>query len=194
MTASLNLDASYLQVKGPALFRNIEIITKADFRNSAFQGMDFQKVIWPQKEEGKNVRKVNLSDLTYSSISIDKLGDGGDSDYSDADFKAIKSFVEAAPFNTQTYVQLEAFFKRIGKESWAKEVFIRMHDRELAEKMQWWDPRRWLEWFFWGRLAGYGRAPFRVFFISLAIIILGAFLFDPEHLTDNKKSAEGRTI
>jgi uncharacterized protein YjbI with pentapeptide repeats len=187
------LDASHMQVKGPAIFRNIEIITKADFRNSTFQGMDFQKVIWPQKEEGKIVRKVCLSDLTYSSISIDRQEDGGDRDYSDEDFEAIKKFIEATPFSTQTYVQLEDFFKRIGKDSWAKKVFIRMHDRELAEKMHWYDPRRWLEWFFWGRLAGYGRAPFRVFFISLAIIILGAFLFDPEYLTDNKKSAEGRT-
>ncbi len=187
------LDASSMQVKGPALFRNIEIISKADFRNSSFQGLDFQQVRWPHKEIKKNVRNVCLSDLTYSSISIDRSENVDDRDYSDKDFEAIKAFVEASPFNTQTYVQLEEFYKRIGKESWAKEVFIRRHDRELAEKMQWYDPRRWLEWFFWGRLAGYGRAPFRVFFISLAIIILGAFLFDPEYLTENKKSAEGRT-
>jgi len=186
------LDASHLQVKGPALFRDIDIKNKADFRNSSFQGMDFHKVKWPEKEKNKKIRKVCLSELTYSSISIDKPEDGGDSDYSDEDFEAIKNFIGASPFNTQMYVQLEAFFKRIGKASWANEVFIRMHDRELAEKTRWWDPRRWLEWFFWGRLAGYGRAPFRVVFISLAFIILGAFVFDPEHLTANKKSAEGR--
>ena len=51
---------------------------------------------------------------------------------------------------------------------------------------------RWLEWLFWGRLAGYGKKPFRVFFISLSLILLGAYLFDPEYLMDNKKSTEGR--
>jgi hypothetical protein len=95
-------------------------------------------------------------------------------------------------FNTQMYVQLEAFFKRIGREDWANQVYIRMHDRDLEENLRWYDPVRWLEWLFWGRLAGYGKKPFRVFFVSLALIILGACLFDPEHLAEHPKSTGGR--
>ena len=54
-----------------------------------------------------------------------------------------------------------------------------MSDREVAQKRKWYYPVRWLEWFFWGKIGGYGRAPFRVFFLAIAFIILGACLFDP---------------
>lgn len=185
------LDASHMEVKGPASFGNVDITTLADFRDSAFQTIDFEGMKWPEIDKKKNFRQVYLGNLTYTGISIDKPKNV---DYQQKDFDAIKSFVEASPFNTQSYMQMETFFKNIGRESWAKEVFIRMHDRELAEKMSWWDPRRWLEWFFWGQIAGYGRAPFRVFFVSLALIILGAFTFNPEYLTANKMPAQGRIL
>jgi hypothetical protein len=188
--------ASTMRVKGPAHFHNIVIRTLADFRHSSFQSMDFQQVAWPKpkKEEGKKVHKLCLSELTYKSLSINKPEDSDhSSDYTEKDFQAIMNFLEDSTFNTQTYVQLEAFFKSIGKESWANKSYIRMHDRDLEENYHWADPVRWLEWLFWGKLAGYGKKPFRVFFISMALIILGAFLFDPEHLTDNKMSAGGRT-
>jgi hypothetical protein len=178
-----NLEMNYLQVKGVARLNEIKVIKSANFRYSAFQTLDFQNVVWPEKEKGENFRKVYLNELTYNSLNINKLDDA---DYDNKDFQAIKDFVEASPFNTQSYMQMEALFKRIGRESWSKEVFIQMNDRELAEKMPWWDLRRWLEWFFWGRIAGYGRAPFRVFFLSLALIILGAYLFDPEHMAEKR--------
>jgi uncharacterized protein YjbI with pentapeptide repeats len=187
--------ASNVHVKGPARFNNIAIRTLADFRHSSFAAMNFQKVDWPQPslEQGKLVRKICLNELTYSSLSIDRQEDQNHrGDYQERDFDAINRFVENSPFNTQTYVQLEAFFKRIGKEDWANTVFIRMQDRDLEENLHWYDPVRWLEWLFWGRLAGYGKKPFRVFFISMTLIILGAYLFDPEYLLDNKKSTEGK--
>lgn len=185
------LDASHMQVKGPASFDNLVISTFADFRDSAFQSMDFQGVTWPEIDKTKNFRPVYLGSLSYTSISIDKPKNV---DYQEKDYEAIRSFVEVSPFNTQSYMQMETFFKSIGRESWAKEVFIRMHDRELAEKLAWWDPRRWLEWFFWGQIAGYGRAPFRVFFVSLALIIVGAFTFNPIYLTANKMPAKGSRL
>ena len=187
--------ASNVHVKGPARFSNLAIRTMADFRHSSFAAMDFQKVAWPQPsmEQGKLVRKISLNELTYSSLSIDRQEDKDHrGDYQEKDFDAINRFVENSPFNTQTYVQLEAFFKRIGKEDWANQAFIRMQDRDLEENLHWYDPVRWLEWLFWGRLAGYGKKPFRVFFISMSLIILGAYLFDPEYLMDNKKSTEGK--
>jgi hypothetical protein len=185
------LDASQLIVKGPAIFSDINITTSADFRHSAFQTMDFASVKWPLPDKNKNTRPVYLNNLTYTGISIDKPDN---IDYQEKDFEAIKSFVEASPFNTQSYMQMEAFFTSLGRESWAKQVFICMHDRELAEKMSCWDPRRWLEWFFWGQIAGYGRAPFRVFFVSLGLIILGACTFDPKYLLANRFSTQGKTF
>jgi hypothetical protein len=183
------LDASNLQVKGPTQFINVDIKTRADFSNSNFQGLDFQDTKWPDKDKKSNTRKVYLNDMSYTSISIDKQEN---SDYDEKDFLKVKDFVEATPLNTQSYIQLEAFFKRIGKDQWANEIFIRMHDRELAEKMAWWDPRRWLEWFFWGVLAGYGRAPFRVLFVSVLLIILGALIYNPKYLQEDVRSPEGK--
>ncbi len=185
-----DLDAGNLQVKGPAQFIHTDIRTRADFRNCVFQSLDFKEMQWPGKDKTTNIRHVYLNDMSYSSISIDKPDD---SDYDRKNFLEIEDFLEASPFNTQSYVQLEAFFKRIGREPWANEVFIRMHDRDLAEKMAWWDPRRGLEWFFWGVLAGYGRAPFRVIFISLFFIVIGALVYDPEHLHEDMRPPAGKT-
>ncbi|MFZ2089870.1 MAG: hypothetical protein WAU47_14975, partial [Desulfobaccales bacterium] len=167
--------ARNMQVKGPAHFHNLAITRLADFRRSSFQSLDFQEVSWPERQmvDGKEVRKVWLNDLTYSSISIGKPEDKDhSSDYGEKDFEAVQNLVEDSPFTTQAYVQLEAFFKSLGKEDWANKVFIRMHDRELEENLHWANPRRWLEWLFWGKLAGYGKKPFRVFFVSFALIIL----------------------
>ena len=185
------LDASQALVKGPAIFSNITVSRVADFRHSAFQTLDFENVTWPAPDEKNHTRQVYLNNLSYTGISIDKPATN---DYQEKDLKTLKSFVAASPFNTQSYLQLETFFTGIGRELWAKQVFISMHDRELQEKMSWWDPRRWLEWFFWGQIAGYGRAPFRVFFVSLGLILLGAVTFDPEHLTGNRFISRGKTF
>ncbi len=183
-----HLDASKFQVKGPAKLSDVEITTSADFSSSACQSLDFIRVAWPKINAATGTRRVDLAGLTYTTISIDK----DDCNYQTKDVLAIKDFVEASPFSTESYVQLETFFRNIGREDTAKEVFIRMHDRELSAKMNWYDPRRWLEWMFWGKIAGYGRAPFRVFFLSLILIFMGALMFDPQYLTTNQRSAEGR--
>ncbi len=200
------LDASQMKVKGRFTIENAQINKFADFRGGAFQELDFEKVQWPEvdqqqsqdnpKKSGKVAKKrfryeVYLGDLTFGSLSIDKPecdadANPCDSDYKEADFKRIMAFLDACPYYTQSYVQVETLFKHIGRDSWANEVFIRMNNRDLAEKMQWYNPCRWLEWFFWGKIAGYGRAPFRVFFLALAFIILGACLFDPAYLVENK--------
>ena len=44
----------------------------------------------------------------------------------------------------------------------------------------------------WGKIAGYGRAPFPVQIpVAIAFIILGACLFDPTNLIENKKAPKG---
>jgi Pentapeptide repeats (9 copies) len=177
------LNASNMQVKGPALVDNVEIVSSADFRNSAFQTLLFQDVTFPKISKQSKSRKAYLGDLTYNYISIDKPDNA---DYTIEDYRKIRDFIEISPFNTQCYIQLETFLKRIGRDKWANETFISMHDRDLSEKLPWWSLRRWLEWFFWGVLAGYGRAPFRVFFVSLSLIGLGALLYDPDHLKVGK--------
>ena len=199
------LNARQMQVKGHTTIQNTQIKKIADFRGGSFQTLTFANVRWPEanpQQPGKEGKKpfryyVYLGGISFSSMTIDKPGSGSevklyDSDYNDEDFKKIANFMDACPFNTQGYVQLEAFFKGIGRESWANNVFMRMNARELAQKMKWYDPRRWLEWFFWGKIAGYGRAPFRVFFLGLAFVILGACLFNPVYLKEYKVPNAGK--
>jgi hypothetical protein len=205
------LNAGQMTVKGVASIENAQINKFADFRGGSFQGLDFENVQWPEveqpqaqndsKKSGKVEKKryryeVHLGEIAFSSLSIDKPecdanANPCDSEYKEADFNRIMAFVDACPYYTQGYVQVEHFFKRIGRESWGNQVFMRMNDRDLSEKMAWYDPLRWLEWFFWGKIAGYGRAPFRVFFLALAFIILGACLFDPAFLIENKRPPKG---
>jgi hypothetical protein len=206
------LNTNQIKVKDVASFENMQVNRSADFRGGSFQTLDFQKIQWPEVDRqqpqdsaevlGTKMEKgfryeVYLGDIAFGSFSIDKPecdanANPCDSDYTDDDLKRILAFVDDCPFYTQSYVQVETFFKRIGRDSWANEAFMRMHNRELSEKMDWYDPRRWLEWFFWGKIAGYGRAPFRVFFLSLAFIMLGAYLFNPIYLKEHKKSYDGR--
>jgi hypothetical protein len=206
------LNMNQIKVSDVAAFENMQVNKSADFRGGSFKTLDFQSIHWPEvnrqqqqesaKVPGKGKAKrfryeVYLGDITFGSFSIDKPecdanADPCDSEYTDGDFKRILEFVDDCPFYTQSYLQVETFFKHIGRDYWANKAFMRMHNRELSEKMQWYDPRRWLEWFFWGKIAGYGRAPFRVFFLSLAFIILGAYLFNPTYLKEHKISHDGR--
>ena len=148
------LNASQMKVKGLALSRNVQINKSADFRSGNFKTLDFEKVQWPEvsqqqpqndpKNPGKRGEKpfryeVYLGDITFGSLSIDKPecdadANPCDSDYKEADFKRILDFVNDCPFYTQSYVQVETLFKHIGRDSWANEVFMRMNDRELAER------------------------------------------------------------
>jgi hypothetical protein len=206
------LDASQIKVKGITSIENVQINKSANFRGSSFQTLDFEKIKWPEvdqqhpQNDSKKLRKrgergfryeVYLGDITFSSLRIDKPQCDADAnpcnyDYTNADFNRIIDFVDACPFYTQSYVQVETFFKRIGRDSWANEVFMRMNNRDLAEKRQWYDPLRWLEWFFWGKIAGYGRSPW-IFYLATAFIILGAYLFDPIFLIEKRISYEGRS-
>jgi hypothetical protein len=181
------MNVGQMQVKGPAQFSNIEISSSLDLNNSTFQSIDIKNITGTKNAGVINIPKIYLGGANYNSISIDK---NDAADYNDNDFQKIKQLIENSSFNTQNYVQLEAFFKRIGRESWANDIFISMQNR-LTAQLPWYI--RWPEWFFWGVLAGYGRAPFRVFFISLGLIVFGSFLFDPEYLTTNKAPAEGKT-
>ena len=78
-------------------------------------------------------------------------------------------------FLPQPYEQLAAVFRQMGYERDARLVMIEKN-RDRARFMQF--PRQGWWWYnFFGRLIGYGYAPFRAFLMSVAIILLGAFLF-----------------
>jgi sRNA-binding regulator protein Hfq len=78
-------------------------------------------------------------------------------------------------FRPQPYEQLAAVLRRMGHEPDARQVMIEKN-RERAKfthfpRQSWW----WYNLF--GRLIGYGYAPWRAFAMSVAMILLGTFLF-----------------
>jgi hypothetical protein len=160
------LAAGHLRVKGPATFQNLEIRESADFQNAALETLEFNGIKWPAKGENRK-----LDGLTYTALTVDKQDN----------FPGCLQLVAESAFNPQNYGQLEDCCKRRGHLDWADQAFISMKDRELAQRA-WWHPGRWFIKVFWGWLAGYGRKPLHILWASLAIVFIGAVLFNPEHL------------
>ncbi len=164
------LEASHLRVKGPATIEKVSIKEYADFQNATIEALEFNNIQWPEDKTN-----LKLGGLTYTSLVVDEPNN----------FPGLLGFVEKSAFNPQNYLELEKYCTRAGHQDWADDVYIAMKDRELAQ-MGWYNPARWLVWIFWGRLAGYGRYPFRIFWVALFIIIIGAiFRFNPEYLEVN---------
>ncbi len=126
----------------------------------------------------EEIKSILLDGLTYDSICVGEPGD----------YQKVIELVDRSRFNTQNYLQLESFFKHCGHEEWGNRAIISMKDQELASR-PW--PGRWLIKVFWGWLAGYGRHPLRVFWISLGIVVIGASLFDPKYLEEGKRPPSG---
>jgi hypothetical protein len=169
------LMANSCQVKGTATFEGLEINSMADFQNSNLRDLKFiNSTKFPERDN------LRLDGLTYDSIFVDKPGD----------YQKVNDLLNRSRFNPQNYLQLESCCKRSGQEKFGNQVFIGMKDQELAQKV-WWNPGRWLIKFFWGWLAGYGREPLQVLWISLGLVALGALMFNPRYLKENKRPASG---
>lgn len=158
------LQSSRLKVGGPAIFKNIRITGRGDLRDCAFAALKLIDVDWPDREDANWVEG-----LIYQSISA---GEGAE------DWRKLLAWLDHSRFDTRSYNQLEEFYKRGGYGDRADEIYIRANRRETLEK--WWQPANLATFIFWDVLAGYGRKPSRTLWISLVIVILGAFVFDPK--------------
>ena len=108
------------------------------------------------------------------------------------DWDKLLAWLSLSRFNTGNYRQLEDYLQGGGNEAMAAKVFISRKKREAKIWLQnlkaqsWWHPVGWMGWLtfwlyrlVWGGLAGYGRKPGRTLWISLFLIILGAFILNP---------------
>ena len=157
-----NLQATRLQVKGPAIFKNLKITQRADLRDSNFYSLKMLNVAWPAKEE-----QVWLEGLTYQALSA---GEGPE------DWQKLLAWIGHSRLDTRNYNQLEEYFKHGGYKDRADEVYIQGNRRVALEK--WWRPDHLATLIFWDGLAGYGRKPGRTFWLSLGIVLLGTLFFD----------------
>lgn len=159
------LQASRLQVKGPAIFKNLTISHKADLRDSSFFSLKMLNVAWPANPEA-----VWLEGLTYQSVSA---GEGPQ------DWHKLLAWVNHSRFDSRNYRQLEEFFLHGGEKDRADTVYIQGKRREVLQK--WWHPYNLATLVFWDGLAGYGRKPARTVWISLVIVLVGTLFFDPKN-------------
>ena len=165
-------DARNLEVKGPAELRRLVIKGEADFRDAAFHHLQVAEVAWLDPLQAQKKKEIYLDGMSYESVTTK-------TDPTEAEkWPELLAWLNLSRFNTQNYGQLDAFFQRCGLRKWADKVHIAGKRRELGRR-KWWDPARWFTRFFWGLLAGYGRKPGRTLWISLGLIILGAFILNP---------------
>ena len=158
-----SLQASRLRVNGPTIFKNLTLTNRADLRDSSFAALKFVGVTWPEPRDA-----VWIEGLTYQSVSA---GEGSE------DWRKLMAWLDHSRFDTRSYNQLEDFYKRGGYGDRADDIYIQANRRQTLEK--WWRPANLATFIFWDVLTGYGRKPGRTFWISLTIVIIGCFVFDP---------------
>jgi hypothetical protein len=158
----LNLQAARLQVKGPAILKNLKISGKADLRDSSLYSLKMLNVSWPADPE-----QVWLEGLTYQALSA---GEGPH------DWEKLAAWVGRSRFDSRNYSQLADYFKHGGYQDRADAVYIQGQRREALD--QWWRPDHLATLIFWDALAGYGKKPGRTFWLSLIIVLVGTRFFD----------------
>ena len=159
------LQTTRLQVKGPVIFKNLQIGQKADLRDSSFYSLKMIGVGWPAKPE-----QIWLEGLSYQSLSA---GEGPQ------DWRKLLAWVNDSRYDTRNYSQLEEFFRHGGYQDRADAVYIQGQRRQALDK--WWRPDHLATLIFWDALAGYGKKPGRTFWLSLIIVMVGTLFFDPRN-------------
>jgi hypothetical protein len=169
------LMANGLQAKGQTTLNGLSIETEADLRNSHFANLKILGVVWPPDRD-----KVQFSGMTYNFIAA------AEGPVRPQDWRKLIAWVHHSSFDNRNYLQLRSFFEQNGHQGLADEVFIDMRRQETwpSSWVDWLNPAVWFKVVFWDFLAGYGRKPFRIFWAALAIVILGAFYYDPRYLTE----------
>jgi hypothetical protein len=169
------LKAAGLQAKGQTTLNGLSIETEADLRNSHFANLKILGVEWPQDRD-----KVRFSGMIYNFIATAE-GPGRPQDW-----RKLIDWVHHSSFDNRNYLQLQSFFEQNAHRSLADEVFIDMKRQETWPNnwVEWLNPAVWAKVVLWDFLAGYGRKPFRIFWAALAIVILGAFYYDPHNLKE----------
>jgi uncharacterized protein YjbI with pentapeptide repeats len=167
--AVANLQAARLQVKGPAILKNLKISQKVDLRDSSLYSLKLIDVTWPAEED-----QIWLEGLTYQALSA---GEGP------RDWEKLLAWVRDSRFDTRNYSQLEAYFRHGGYQDRADEVYIQGKRREVMD--QWWRPDHLATLIFWDGLAGYGKKPSRAFWLSLIIVLVGTMFFDHRNFDPN---------
>jgi hypothetical protein len=98
------------------------------------------------------------------------------------------AFVDAQDprkFSRDPYLQLEQYYRRTGQEHTADQIHLEGHKaihknaRQPKDKCVNWSTWQIVrDWLFW-KLSGWGLQPFRILYLSLFIVLVGAAVFSP---------------
>ena len=146
---------------------NVRVQKDAHLEGGAYQTLMLIQVAWPPQPD-----RVWLDGMTYQQISArDRV-----TEEAPGNWQKLLHLVNNSNFDTQNYLQLEAYFKRRGEQDRADTVYIEGKRRETMQK--WWHPYNLATLVFWDGLAGYGKKPARTLWVSLLVILLGTCIFD----------------
>ncbi|MFA5111172.1 MAG: hypothetical protein WC443_07195, partial [Desulfobaccales bacterium] len=146
---------------------NVQVKNDAHLESGGFQTLMLIKVDWPAKQD-----HVWLDGMTYQNISSRNQVN----EEAPEDWMKLLRLVNISNFDTQNYVQLEAYFQRRGEKGRADTVYIDGKRREIMQK--WWHPYNLATLVFWDGLAGYGKKPARTLWVGLLIVCIGMLVFD----------------
>ncbi len=163
------LDANSLQVQQGARLTNVTIGRRADLLNSYFKDIMLLDVTWPTN------RQIFLDHMTYNTI-----GAGIDEN----DWEKLLLLLQNSKFNITNYVQMDEYFSKSGRKDIGDKIYIDGKQKELL--LKWRKPYSWVVLVLWGEIAGYGRDPIRILWLSLLLIVLGSCLFEPTLNIDDK--------
>jgi hypothetical protein len=83
-------------------------------------------------------------------------------------------------FLSQPYEQLATVFRNMGREEDARKVMIQKN-KDHARHVRW--RLEWLWYGLFGKLIGYGYRPWRAFWISVTLIVIGCLLFNSGYIS-----------
>ncbi len=165
------LKAANLEVKVSAGLQKVTITGEADLRDAMLRRFKMVAVAWPEPQDGQE--RVYLDGLTYEGVTTRSDAEQPE------DWQRLYDWLGRSQFNTRNYGQLAAYLQEGGHRRQADKAYILGRRRALRLR-RWWSPARWGLTVFWDWLTGYGRKPGRVVVVSLGIILLGAFIYDPK--------------
>ncbi|MBS0208048.1 MAG: hypothetical protein JSS27_03745 [Planctomycetes bacterium] len=140
--------------------------TSLDLRSAHVGTLWFGRESWPA------TGKLFLSGLIYEVID-DQQTFGAET------WVAWLRLQPPRPFRPQPYEQLAAVLRKDGQEGDAKRVqYAKEVDRSRNTDLAW---SQWPWYRMFGPLIGYGYRPWRAFWLSLAVVIVGAILFGMGH-------------
>jgi hypothetical protein len=157
-----NLNAASMSAKGSVVLQDLVVSDKLVLKHVDVHALELLGVKPPSVASNFQIDGMSFEHVT--------TGESGNS------WQELYKFVDASEFNSQSYLQLEAYFRAQGYADRANSVYIAMRRKERRQFLSIWSTAYWLSLTLDG-LVRYGRAPGWALVYSLAVVGLGVLVF-----------------